>query len=290
MAKFTLKFGYFKGSYIVHRGVVNFCPLRIHRFDHPNGFSWMISSRETLSTYLSNCESYTTKLVRSRAPALDTFMCVGANRGWYPLNVGQMNSNARIISFECNSAIYKELSQNIFENRNQSELYSFAIGDDNKEANLYMPKFGNEGMSTLYPLGKNNQTASIIERVRVTTLDACFDKELTSLGELLILMDIEGGEMLALKGASRLIRDCSPTLILEINPEMLAKAGSSSHEVFRYLQGFGYESYWIDERERLTKVGSDNQLPHLLVLPPHSGANYLFVKIGADWIKEFVGN
>ena len=288
VAKIFYSVGYFHGSSKILMKISGGLPLKVGRIKHPLGFSWMISSRDALSTYLSSCEPFTTKLVLSRAANIDSFICVGANRGWYPLVVGARSKKVRIVSFECNSSIYEELSQNISDNGNQSELHCFAIGDYVAEADLYMPKNGNEGMSTLYPVGEQRQNASIVERVNVTTLDACLVDKLATFDRLLILMDIEGSEMMALKGASQLMRACSPALILEINADMLDEAGTSSNELLQYLRGYDYEVYWIDERGYLVIVGNDNQLPHLSILPPHTGANYLFVKMGDDWVNDFI--
>ena len=288
LAKTFYSVGYFRGSSRIQAKISRYLPLRIGRVMHPLGFSWMISSRDALSTFLSSCEPFTTKLLLSQANNLDTFICVGANRGWYPLVVGARNKNLRVIAFECNSLIYNELSENIFENSNRSELYRFAIGEHITTSNLFMPKDGNEGMSTLFPVGKQRSDASIIERVNVTTLDVCLTDSFASFGRMLILMDIEGSEMTALKGALELLRDCSPSLILEINPELLDAAGSSVSELLLFLREYNYEVYWIDEREHLVRVGKDNELPHHSILPPHTGANYLFVKNNENWVNEFI--
>jgi len=219
---------------------------------------------------------------------IDSFICVGANRGWYPLAVGAMNKTLKIMAFECNTSIYDELNKNIVENSNQSELFKFAISDHVGIADLYMPVSGNEGMSTLHPIGKQIHQALIIEKVNLTTLDVCLVDKLATFDRTLILLDIEGSEMLALKGASKLIEICAPDLILEINDELLRKARSSSNELLRYLREFDYEVYWIDERGVLLVVGENNELPHIAILPPHTGANYLFVKKNVTWVKEFL--
>jgi len=280
--------GYFRGSSKTLMRISRGLPLKVGRVKHPLGFSWMISSRDALHTFLSSCEPFTTKLVSSMAANIDSFICVGANRGWYPLVVGVKSKKIRIESFECNSAIYEELSQNIEQNGIQSELHRLAISDHVGEAILYMPINGNSGMSTLYPVGEQKQNASIVERVNLTTLDAYLFDQVEILGRLIILMDVEGSELKALKGASQLIRNCSPAIILEINADMLKEAGSSSFELLQYLRGLDYEVYWIDERGNLVIVGSNNQLPHLSILPPHTGANYLFVKLGDDWVNNFI--
>ena len=132
ISKIFYSLGCFHGSSRILLKISNLLPIKSGMVRHHLGFLWMISSRDSLGTYLSSCESFTTKLVLSQAPELDAFICVGANRGWYPLVIGVKNQNARIVAFECNSSIYAELTQNVIENGNHCELYPFAIGEDRK--------------------------------------------------------------------------------------------------------------------------------------------------------------
>jgi FkbM family methyltransferase len=236
----------------------------------------LISSRDAFRTYIQSCEPYTTKLVLSNFQNLDSFICVGANRGWYPLLVGTNNSSTKIYAFECNSRIFDELAENVRENDLNIELAAFAIGEAVSRADLFMPLNGNEGMATLFPVGGARSNASMVESVSVTSLDAYFNQRVGDFGRGLILMDIEGSEMKALNGALGILQEYQPSIILEINPVMLEASGSSATEIFEFLRKLDYEINWIDERGRLEPVGMDNKPPHLRILPPGSGANYLF--------------
>lgn len=276
VAKAVFALGYFRGSFGVQNFLVDFLPLQVCRAKHPIGFTWLISSRDAFRTFVSSCEPFTTKIIMRNFCDLDTFVCVGANRGWYPLLVGTRNRDTKIFAFECNSEIFTELCQNISENSLGIESIRLAVGEKNTEADLFMPLNGNEGMSTLFPVGGGLSRASIVEKVKVTSLDAYFNQKMQDFGKGLILMDIEGSEMKALSGAEKILRECKPSLILEINPEMLQASGSSAFEIFEFLRRLGYEISWIDERGWLELVGANNDLPHLKVLPAHSGANYLF--------------
>jgi len=192
--------------------------------------------------------------------------------------VGANNRETKIFAFECNSKIFQELSENITENNLEVELIPLAVGEKVSQAELFMPFNGNEGMATLFPIGGEQSNASVVENVNVTSLDTYFSHQLRDFGIGLILMDIEGSEMKALTGALRILQDYKPTLILEINPEMLQASGSSAIEIFEFLRNLGYEINWIDERGQLESVGPSNLLPHIEILPPHSGANYLFTR------------
>jgi FkbM family methyltransferase len=257
-------------------------PLINKRVRHPLGFTWQISTRDSLKTFLSNCEPYTSKLVSQIAPGIDTFICVGANRGWYPMLVRTKNTDCMIFAFECNSRIYLELDENMKKNNTNVRLVKKAVGRTPRSSYLFLPKDGNEGMSTLYP---TEREALELEVVEVIDLDLFFQSQNLNLGQVLILLDIEGGEMNALKGASRLLFKYSPLLILEINEQMLEAAGTKVFELLTFLEQLGYFVYWIDERERLQPVNQKDSLPHVGVLPVGTGANYLCTR-SLDLIKN----
>lgn len=59
-------------------------------------------------------------------------------------------------------------------------------------------------------------------------------------------LDVEGGELDALRGLTRLVTGAR-ALFLELNPELLAAAGSSSAELLAWLDEHGFAVDWIDE-------------------------------------------
>jgi hypothetical protein len=72
----------------------------------------------------------------------------------------------------------------------------------------------------------------------------------------LIKMDIEGAELAALRGMSRLLRSEAPTLIIEHNPESAAAAGHRSGDLLRVLCECEprYHAYWVGWRMREMKT------------------------------------
>jgi FkbM family methyltransferase len=277
VTRLFLYLGYFKGSTRLINVVSTLTPIVTGRFRHPLGFTWDIQSRDAFRTYLSSCEPFTTKLVTLLGGDAQSFICVGANRGWYPLALGAKSKVLQIFAFECNTLIFDSLLQNITSNSNQSQLFEFAIGDKEAHEPIYMPTGGNEGMSTLYPQEDVSSNLGLIEFVNVQTLDASLAQHLDTLGETLILMDIEGGEFKALLGAKKIMNLWNPVVILELNPKMLRAADSSAEDILSYFEKLQYSVFWIDEREKLVKVENPHNLPHLNHLPENTGANYLFL-------------
>ena len=269
---------YFKGSTRIFRALLNFLPLYTGPVKSTLGFNWYLHSRESLWTFLMSCEKLTTKYLISELHNAETFICVGANFGWYPLVSCSTNPALKVFGIECNSEVKNIFERNVNLNNYQVTIADFAISDHEGKLNLYMPKEGNDGMSTLHPTNGVGDNVRFVQEVRCTTLDIYFRNSLSELGKTVILMDIEGSEMTALLGATRLLTELNPVLICEINPTMIAASGHNYLALFAKLNSAGYKAFWIDERGPLSEVKDPKELPHTLVLPPGTGANYLFKK------------
>ena len=200
--------------------------------------------------------------------------------------VRSRNTSCTIYAFECNSAIHHELCENMQANKTNVELVKKAVGDSCGSSVLYLPTGGNEGMSTLFPQLSTKTHALEVEKVDVINLDSYFQNQSPNLGQVVMLIDIEGGEMNALRGSIKFLSTYSPLLILEINEKMLEAAGSSAYDLLTFLADMGYSVYWIDEREKLHLVNHMDKLPHTNVLPIDTGSNYLCTK-DAEFIENF---
>ncbi len=269
---------YFKGSTRVFRSFFNFLPLYTGCTKSALGFNWYLHSRESLWTFLVSCEKLTTKNLIRELHNADTLICIGANFGWYPLVSASTYPALKIFGFECNSGVRNRFKENVKLNNYQVTIANFAVSDHEGRLNLYMPIVGNDGMSTLYPVRGVGSDVRLVEEVLCTTLDIYFENILSELGKTVILMDIEGSEMTALLGASKLLSELDPVLICEINPSMIAASGHNYLDLFAKLASAGYTASWIDERGPLIEVIDPKKLPHTLVLPSGTGANYLFKK------------
>lgn len=78
----------------------------------------------------------------------------------------------------------------------------------------------------------------------------------------LLKCDIEGAELAALRGGEELLRCHAPTLLLEVDPALLARYELGPDDVFAYLAGLGYGPPYRLEggrlREASTPLGAGN--------------------------------
>jgi FkbM family methyltransferase len=77
------------------------------------------------------------------------------------------------------------------------------------------------------------------ETVETVTLDSVISSEEQARLKL-IKLDLEGAEYAALRGAQRLLAEAKPDLILELEPEHLARQGATIDAIVRLLEPYGY--------------------------------------------------
>ena len=268
----------FRGSTRVMTIVFKFLPLVRVKAEHPLGFLWFLDSRESLATYLTSCEKFTTRIISDLAKDLSFMVCIGANRGWYPLLVSKLSPHIKIHAYEPNSMTYLILKKNIEINHANVTLHKIGIGLETGVANLFGYTDANDGMATLYPTNWFGSKYEKLEQIEMQSIDSELTRWNVPKGVSLLQMDIEGSEFEALLGGKRFLLTYSPIVICEVNPVLLNGSGRKPSELFEYMEQLGYFVYWIDERGGLYTQNANDPCRHLAVLPTGSGSNYIFLK------------
>lgn len=166
----------------------------------------------------------------------DSFLDIGANIGVYTLLAAAKIHTGTIHSFEALPKNYKRLQENLKLNQfNQVKTYELAISESTGKVALNLA----EGDSM--PFITKTATKNTIT-VPTNTLDNLLqDQSLTNL--TLAKMDIEGAEILALKGAISLLKQQRPHVwILEIN-DTVNYFGHQKQDIVDLLNSYGYELY-----------------------------------------------
>lgn len=64
-------------------------------------------------------------------------------------------------------------------------------------------------------------------------------------------LDVEGFELLALKGAEKTIRRCRPTILMEMNAGTFARNGITHSDIFQFLNNVGYQYRCLNQELNL---------------------------------------
>jgi FkbM family methyltransferase len=169
---------------------------------------------------------------------------LGAHVGMHTLMFSRRSgSSGRVLAVEPSPATAGLLMQHLKWNGSDNvELIEAVVGDQEREvAFAYRPDpidSGGFSNSLAYDIGGETRT------VRMTTIDRICAGGLPDL----IKMDIEGAELLALRGARDTLARAAPVLIVSVHPEAMRALGTAPVELIAFLEAIGYEGCDLDGR------------------------------------------
>ena len=130
---------------------------------------------------------------------------------------------------------------NVNNNKQRDKVILFKGICTDKKGGYYLNSIpGNEEFSSV---GESVHSVNVKkEIVRIEVFGEKIDDliEINKLTPGIILMDVEGSEMKALKGSENTLRKYKPAIILEVHDQLLIEQESSSMEVLNYLIELGY--------------------------------------------------
>ena len=177
-----------------------------------------------------------------------TYFDVGANIGYFAMMASKLVGNhGTVVCFEPSIRAVEILSHNIQLNNCQNVvLFSNGLGDHPSIQTLYLARGDNIGATTTRKAHGSIGT----ERIAILRLDDLVD----GLGLVpdLVKVDIEGGEIAALRGMERALTTHSPPVVCELNEVHLNESGASQREAIGFMECLGYDAYLLEFEKRLS--------------------------------------
>ena len=271
---------YFPGKTRLFRYFTNILPFYAGEITHQTGFSWVLDSKHAQDMFIYSCEPFSSKVLLNISSGINTFIDIGANRGWYSCLLRSRNPNLEVHAFEPDEKMFKILDRNLSQFTIKSKSVhrnKVALGHCSGVANLVTYVDGNDGMMTLYP--QEIMPIASNQIVEIQTFDSYFSARSADEfdGSILMKIDVEGSELETIQGARDFISTCKPIIIMEINSLLLAASSTSAKKVLDFMKNLGYVSFWLDERGRIERCMDHNWPPHQKILGESGGANYLFL-------------
>lgn len=167
---------------------------------------------------------------------------VGANVGFYSVLIGKLlGQGRRILAIEPTQRAHDLLLRNLARNSVSNAIAVKAIAAASTGEKQLNVCIGREEYSSVVPISHASVTgADKIDSVCVaaTTIDTLC--AIHGLRPGFIKLDVEGYEHQVLLGATTILREQRPTLLVEVNDASLMACGSSRRDLLAWLRKFGY--------------------------------------------------
>jgi FkbM family methyltransferase len=190
------------------------------------GRPFVVESKEW-QQWASDYEPHTTDYIRRNVKKGDIVLDIGAHVGYYTLLFAELVGPEGIVfAFEPNPDVMKVLEYNVKANGydNIVLLVQKAVGASNEKAKLFVPEVTDA--ASLKPMTGVRRVYEV-EQV-------CLDDYGIMMAHF-VKMDIEGGELDALRGMSNLLRH-HPRLVIEFCPEILGHHDAEA--MMNMLEGY----------------------------------------------------
>ena len=239
-----MKFFLSKG-YLVLLGLVRFGHFfGLFRDSNINGLKFYFHemNHTFLKMLLGLFERSETDFLIKEVKKGDVFFDVGANIGWYTLAVASQGVKA--VAVEAHPRTFQNLKLNVLENQLAGvDLINAAATD--KAGTL---SFECRKQATLSKIvgPQSNIDASEVVEVAGVRLD-----ELGLASPDVVKLDVEGAELIALRGMEGFLSSSRPPrlLMIELVDSYLGEFGCCIADVVKYLSGFGYEVFGLKTGE-----------------------------------------
>ncbi|MFA6601245.1 MAG: FkbM family methyltransferase [Candidatus Paceibacterota bacterium] len=204
-------------------------------------------------------EAWAIKYVLSKSRANPVVFDAGAQGGDYMNEILNISPTCTIYAFEPAKRAFIKL-QEIFQNHPNINLINIALGAENTTTPLFSSE-GVDGVDSLYKLPDTKANHFVVSReVHVSTINGfCKDRGISYID--LLKLDIEGGELAALKGAETMIKEETISFIQFEHSNASFYAGYRFKEIFDLLSPH-YRIYRI-LRHGLTKILEPSALQDL---------------------------
>jgi FkbM family methyltransferase len=183
----------------------------------------------------------------------DVFVDIGANIGYFSLlGALPVGDSGRVIAIEPTPPTVAKLEINLELNGLKNvKVHELAVLDRPGTVQIHQPHDDNIGANTLRPSGHSKRYWD----VSATTLDDLLRGEPRI---RLVKLDLEGAELLALRGFIQHLSSADGPLVLcEVTDRFLRELGGSARDLFSLMADYSYEAYSC-ENLTLRPVSANN--------------------------------
>lgn len=203
------------------------------------GRNWWLSHPLQVSW---NSEAHILSWVEEVLHQGNTFIDVGAHAGWISLASSRLvGSTGQVVAIEPSPALASLVRYHCRVNRITSiAVEEFAVADSSGIADFFIHNEGISSINSLFEssVAREAPSESPVDRICVRTHSLDDYCESRKLSPDLIKIDVEGAELLVIRGASRTLSKHKPALIVAVHPPLMPDG--SEIELFTLLHDCQY--------------------------------------------------
>jgi FkbM family methyltransferase len=173
----------------------------------------------------------------------DVFFDIGANIGWYSINLALSHRTAQIHSFEPIPRTYSYLQSNLKLNHLANvTAYNFGFSNGTGEFDFY---YYEEGSGNASSANVSDREDVQVCQCKLQTLDDFAAETQTKVD--FIKCDVEGAELLVYLGGLQTIKRDKPIVFSEILRKWSAKFDYHPNEIFKLFSDEGYQAFTVKD-------------------------------------------
>jgi len=201
------------------------------------------------------------------------FFDIGANIGWYSINIAKNFNNVKIFAFEPIPSTFAYLKKNVELNKIQNTiLFNFGFSDIEDNLIFYYYPEGSVNAS-LMNLSKREDVKEIYCEVK--TIDNFIQEEKLKID--FIKCDVEGAELFVFKGGLKTIGRDNPIIFTELLRKWSSKFKYHPNDVVKMLKNIGYKCFVIDDENliEIPEINEDTIETNFLFLHQKNHSNHI---------------
>jgi len=191
------------------------------------------------------------RLIQQFLKPATTIFDVGANIGLMAIPLLWDNKDINVVSVEAspNSLGYLNKTHAASLLRDRWTIIDKAVADEPGVVEFHLSQTANGALDGL----KNTERTAIVNTIKIdcTTIDIIW-AGLSNPTVSFIKIDIEGADLLALKGGVGCINACRPVILMEWNQTNIKAFELINDDLMKFVDKIGYEIYYLPEIIRIT--------------------------------------
>lgn len=206
-----------------------------------NGIDFLFDLNDDVQRgiYFGAFENSEINLINEILPEDAICLDVGANIGYYALNIVKSKKNAQVYCFEPDPTVFEKLNINLSLNEESKRIKCFdiALSDSETIKNFYQSDDQHSGCGSINVIP--NQNSNVIE-VKTLTLDSFLYRNNLNKVDF-IKIDIEGHEFSLLQGAVLSLKvKAIKYILIEFNGEKLKTLGYTFNDFISFFEIYEY--------------------------------------------------